>query len=75
MSTRLADPFMQILAENFGIVLNLVSLQFVGGSVHAILTECRTAAIKTLNLAQSWQEQDQSTMLGYASNFVIVNIA
>ncbi|GAA5942585.1 uncharacterized protein JCM15063_000043 [Sporobolomyces koalae] len=69
------NPFMQILAENFGIVLNLISLQFAGGSVHAILSECRAAAIRTLNKAAGWQAQDQRTMLSYASNFVIVNIA
>ncbi|KAM0747682.1 hypothetical protein T439DRAFT_328888 [Meredithblackwellia eburnea MCA 4105] len=67
------NPFIDIFCENLGIILNLISLRLQGGPPQAILSDCRAAALRTLQKVSSWE--DRVTQIGYASNFVVVNIA
>ncbi|KAI5479104.1 Zn(2)-C6 fungal-type transcription factor [Pseudohyphozyma bogoriensis] len=67
------NPFIDVFAENIGIILNLISLRLKGGPAQPILTECRAAAIRTLQKVTCWE--DDKTNIAYSSNFVIINIA
>ncbi|GAA6047926.1 hypothetical protein JCM3770_006428 [Rhodotorula araucariae] len=67
------NVFIDIHAENIVIMLSLVGLRFKGGSPHPVLTECKAAALRTVEKVISWE--DRITQILFASNYVIWHIA
>ncbi|BGP13502.1 hypothetical protein JCM10213v2_001424 [Rhodosporidiobolus nylandii] len=64
------NPFIDVHAENNVMIMNLMALRFPGASTHAILADCKAAAIRTIQKVSSWE--DRETQLPYASNYVIM---